>query len=145
MGKSLLFQCLSNSRVPFFASYPLFSPRIQSNIKSLRWQSTHRRHLKKACLSPCRRQFVILTILWRLWFLKPYRLCSNSISKSKIMFYKDHSRRKFSNQIFNLHSRINVNIVERFVPYIQMRLLAKAFCYQYFFSFVPPKNLPLSF
>ena len=42
MGKSLLFQCLSNSRVPFFASYPLFSPRIQSNIKCLRWQSTHR-------------------------------------------------------------------------------------------------------
>ena len=40
-----------------------------------------------------------------------YVLGCNRISESKIMFYKNHGRGKLFNQIFNLHSRINVNIV----------------------------------
>ena len=53
-----------------------------------------------------------------LLFMNLYHFCGNRISKSKIMFYKNHGRRKLIDQIFNLHPRININIVERFVPYI---------------------------
>ena len=36
------------------------------------------------------------------------------------MSYENHGRRKFSNQLFNLYSRINVNLVKSFIPPIQM-------------------------
>ena len=72
-----------------------------------------------------------------------YCFCSNRISESKIMFYEDHCRRKFPNQIFNLHSRIDVNIVKRFTH--TDVLVHKGFLLSTLFSFVPLKNLPFSF
>ena len=40
------------------------------------------------------------------------------------MLYEEHGRMKREDQFFNLHTGIDVHIVQRFVPYVQMRLLA---------------------
>lgn len=47
-----------------------------------------------------------------------YAFCCNIISKYTIMLYKNHGWCELFYQIFNLHSRINVNIVKRFIPHI---------------------------
>ena len=105
---------------------------------------------KTYCFMCCRwvAVYSILGLAGRQHFLlfgsQANAFCRYVISECKIMFYEDHCRRKFPNQIFNLHSRIDVNIVKRFIPHIQMCLFTKAFCYQHFF-FCPAEKSSIFF
>ena len=47
-----------------------------------------------------------------------YSFCSNGISKSTIVFNKNHRRRKLFYYLLDLHTRIHINKIERFIPYI---------------------------
>lgn len=59
------------------------------------------------------RRLIILTNISYL-----YSFCSNGISKSTIVFNKNHRRRKFGNELLDLHTGIHINKIERFIPYI---------------------------
>ena len=69
------------------------------------------------------------------------KLCDGEINgpgcyilpECEIMFYKNHGWREFFHQFLDLHAGVNVDIVQRFIPDIQVRLLAKASGDQHFF------------
>ena len=49
------------------------------------------------------------------------------------MLNKNHCRGEFSYELFDLHSGIQVDKIERLIPDIEMRMLAQASGYQYLF------------
>ena len=49
---------------------------------------------------------------------------SNPIHKRRVMLHKQKRRRSFQQQLLDLHAGKDVNIVQRFIPKIEMRLLA---------------------
>lgn len=62
-----------------------------------------------------------------------YALSGDISSERQIVFYENHGGRKFPDKTFNLHATIDVDIIERLIPHIQMGLLAQVFCYQHLF------------
>ena len=49
---------------------------------------------------------------------------SNPIHKRRVMLHKQKRRRSFQQQLLDLYAGKDVNIVQRFIPKIEMRLLA---------------------
>ena len=62
-----------------------------------------------------------------------HRFGGNFVPERFVMLYKDHRGRKGSEQPLDLHPGVDVDIIERLVPYIQMCLLAETLCQQHFF------------
>jgi len=47
------------------------------------------------------------------------------INKRAAVFHKQHGRSEFQHELLDLHTGENVNEIERFIPDIQIRLLAQ--------------------
>ena len=62
-----------------------------------------------------------------------YGFCGNILAKCPVVLDKEQCRLKDKNQFFNLNPAKYVDVVERFVPYIQMRLLTQTPRQQHFF------------
>ena len=75
------------------------------------------------------------------WYF-PYlnNLRGHSLLEGLVMLYKHHRWGKHLDQLLNLHTGVQVNIIKRLIPYIQMRLFAQAPCNQHFFL-LPARKL----
>lgn len=60
------------------------------------------------------------------FFVQKQDACGDAVQKSQIVFHQNHGRAVYQNHVFDLDARNHVYVVERLVPYVEVRFFAEA-------------------